>query len=83
LCGIRTAGDSSQAGRWRAGVERGRRGGPGRAETAERIAGRAEMIVAGQGPRLGRQTQVTAVVTTLDQGDRGNYDEREGTGPSP
>jgi hypothetical protein len=63
---------------WSAVGEEGR---DGRAETVEGIARCAEMIIAGQGPRPGGETQVTAVVTAPDHGDGGNNNEREGAGP--
>jgi hypothetical protein len=50
---------------------------------AERIGRVPEMIIARRGPQLGWKAQLTAVSTALDQGDRGNNNEREGAGPSP
>jgi hypothetical protein len=38
------------------------------------------MIIARRGPQLGGKAQLTAVSTALDQGDRGNNNEREGAG---
>jgi hypothetical protein len=38
------------------------------------------MIIARRGPQLGWKAQLTAVSTALDQGDRGNNNEREGAG---
>jgi hypothetical protein len=63
--------------------EGGRDARGGRAQTAERIAAGTEMIIALPRPGPGRETQVTAVATGLDQGRRGNNNEREEAGPSP
>ena len=66
------AGPGRSGGRSAVGGERW----GGRAETAERIAGGAEMIIAGPGPELSEETQVTAGGTALDQGHRGNNNKR-------
>jgi len=67
----------------KAAAEGGRDAQGGRAQTAERIAAGTEMIIALPGPGLGAETQVTAIATALDQGRRGNNNEREGADPSP
>jgi len=54
-----------------------------RAQTAERITAGTEMIIASPGAAPGGETQVTAVAAALDQGRRGNNNEREGAAPSP
>jgi hypothetical protein len=66
----------------KAAADGGRDAQGGRAQTAERIAG-TEMIIALPGPTPSGETQVTAVAAALDQGRRGNNNEREGAGPAP
>jgi hypothetical protein len=50
---------------------------------AERIGRVLGMIIARRGGQMGRKAQLTGVSSALDEGDRGNNNEREGAGPSP
>ena len=63
--------------------EGGRDAQGGRAQTAERIAAGAEMIIALPRPAPSGEPQVTAVAAAPEQGRRENNNGREGAGPSP